>query len=247
VDCRKQITRLGLILFIFFSQNVSAELNSFTAIYKLHSLGITQATATNHLTVNNKQYRFESHIQPVGWIGFINNADRYEYSEGLILNQQIIPDIYSYQHTERIKNNREVEVIFDNKQKTITNFHKHINNKWKMNSVELVQDRLSSQLSLMLALQQSSIPEKKQYFDFPIADGGRLKRYSYNIIAEEELETSLGILNTIKLEHRRSNLSGVMILWCAEEFAYLPVKILHQQNGLPDYISTIHSYKKLNN
>jgi len=244
MDCRKQVTTLGLILFVVLSQNVFAELNNFTAVYKLYSLGITQATATNHLTLKNNHYRFESRIEPVGWIDFFNNANRYEYSEGSILNQIIKPDIYSYQHTERIKDNREVEVIFNNEQKSITNFHKHINNKWKMNSIDMVQDRLSSQLSLMLALQQSGIPEKKQFFDFPIADGGRLKHYSFKIIAEEKLETTLGVLNTIKLEHRRSNLNGVMFLWCAEEFAYLPVKILHQQNGLPDYISNIHSYTK---
>jgi len=113
-----------------------------------------------------------------------------------------------------------------------------------MDSVDKVQDRLSSQLALMLALQQSGIPDKKQHFTYSIADGGRLKQYSFKIIAEEKLETSLGVLKTIKLEHKRSNQNGLMFLWCAEELAYLPVKILHQQSGLPDYLSNIQSYKK---
>lgn len=244
MDCRKHIIRLGLVVVIFFSHQSFAELSNFTATYKLESLAFNQATATTRLRITKNNYRFESHIQPVGWIGILNNADRYEYSEGLITNKQITPEIYSYHHTERIKENREVEILFDNKQGKIINFHKHINNKWKMDSVIEVQDRLSSQLSLMLALQQSGIPEKQQYFNYSIADGGRLKQYSFKIIAEEKLETSLGVLNTIKLEHRRSNLNGLMTLWCAEEFAYLPVKMLHQQSGLPDYISNIHSYQK---
>ena len=244
MDCKKQIISIGLVFYLFFSGYAIAELSSFTATYQLESLAINQATATTRLSISNHNYRFESHIQPVGWIGVVNNADRYEYSEGLIINKQIKPEIYSYQHTERLRNNREVEVLFNNKQEKITNLHKHINNKWKMDSVIDVQDRLSSQLSLMLALQQSGIPEKKQHFNYSIADGGRLKQYSFKIIAEEKLETSLGVLNTIKLEHRRSNLNGLMILWCAEELAYLPVKILHQQSGLPDYVSNIHSYKK---
>jgi hypothetical protein len=244
VDCRKKIVSLGLVFYQFLSHSAIAELNNFTAIYKLESLAINQATATTRLTITNHHYRFESHIQPVGWIGLLNNADRYEFSEGLIKNKQIKPERYSYQHSERIGSNREVNILFDNKQGKITNIHKHINNKWKMDSVDQVQDRLSSQISLMLALQQSGTPEKKQHFEYSIADGGRLKQYSFKIITEEKLETSLGVLNTIKLEHRRSNLDGLMILWCAEEFAYLPVKILHQQSGLPDYISNIHLYKK---
>lgn len=245
MDCKQKIIRYGLVFSLFFiSQLAEAELTAFTAIYKLHSLGITQATATNRLSINNNHYHFESHIQPVGWIGIINNADRYEVSEGLLINNQLSPKKYSYQHSERLKENRQVEVSFDNRQKKITNFHKHINNKWKMNSVNQVQDRLSSQLSLMLALQQSGIPSMKQHFVFSIADGGRLKQYSFNIIAEEKLETPLGSLNTIKLEHQRSTQEGLMIIWCAEEFAYLPVKIIHKQTDFPDYISIIDSYTK---
>ncbi len=245
MDCKQKVLRYSLIFLIFFISKIAvAELNGFTAIYKLQSFSRTQATAPTRLSINNDHYRFESHIQPVGWIGIIYSVNRYEFSEGLLKNNQLIPQKYSYQHSERIKSDRQVDVLFDNQQKIITNFHKHLNNKWKMVSVDQVQDRLSSQLSLMLALQQSGVPFSQQNFVFSIADGGRLKQYTYNILAEEKLETPLGILNTIKLEHHRSNQEGIMIIWCAEEFAYLPVKIIQRQTDLPDYISIIDSYKK---
>jgi hypothetical protein len=253
--CQRKIINYSLIIILSFFSSVSiAGLNSFTVSYKIESLGITQANATNSLNSDGNHYRFESHIKPVGWIGIINNADRYEYSEGLIKDKFVIPEKYSYQHSQRLSDDRHVEVIFDNSKHKITNIHKHINNKWKMDSVEHVQDRLSSQLSLMLALQQASnfIDKKgvdkhkvdKKIFMFPVADGGRIKQYSFKIIAEEKLETPVGTLNTIKLEHHRSNQDEVMIIWCAEEFAYLPVKIYQQQSGAPDYISIIDSYTK---
>lgn len=249
--CQRKISYYSLIILLScFSQLSIAELSSFTASYKLESLGITQANAINSLSYDGSHYRFESHIKPVGWIGIIHNADRYEYSEGLIKNKLVIPEKYSYQHSQRLTDDRHVEVIFDNKKNKIINIHKHINNKWKMDSTEQVQDRLSSQLSLMLALQQASNFSYKQgayeqkQFIFSVADGGRIKQYSFKIIAEDKLETPLGVLNTIKLEHHRSNQNEVMIIWCAEEFAYLPVKILQQQPGLPDYTSIIDSYTK---
>ena len=111
MDCKQKKIRYGLVFFLFFiSKFAVAELTAFTATYKLHSLGITQATATNRLSINNNHYRFESHIQPVGWIDFINNADRYEFSEGLLINNQLTPQKYNYQHSERLKDSRQVEV-----------------------------------------------------------------------------------------------------------------------------------------
>ncbi|MFK5986466.1 MAG: DUF3108 domain-containing protein [Pseudomonadota bacterium] len=252
MDCQRKTFNLYLIfLQLLFSHLAQAELSGFTAKYEIYSLSITQATVTNTLSLVDNNYNYDSLIVPVGWIAFINDAYRHEYSQGLIKNNQLFPLKYAYQHSERLKDNREIEITFDHTKNKISNFHKHINNKWKMNSVDQVQDRLSSQLALMLALQQSNIPlsyppQNEIYFNFSIADGGRLKQYSFAIISEEKLPTPLGILNTIKLEHRRSNQDDVMIIWCAEEFAYLPVKILQQQTGLPDYISIIKSYEKAN-
>ncbi len=256
---RKKYYQLLVLLLLAHAPHAVAELSTFTAHYNIQSLSINQATVTNKLIIKNNTYHYQSTIQPSGWIAIINNAYHYEYSEGLIKNNQLIPHKYGYTHRQLLKSSREIEVSFNHQENKISNFHKHIDNKWKMKSIEKVQDRLSSQLSLMLALQQSNIPKQSivkkipsseeaingnAKFNYFIADGGRLKQYSFTILAEEKLETPLGLLNTIKLEHRRSNQDEIMIIWCAEEFAYLPVKILQKQVGLPDYISIIDSYEK---
>lgn len=243
--CKKKFDLFSIIFFVlFFSKLSFAELSSFTANYKLQTLSVTQAYATTKLSIKGDNYRFESRIKPTAWIGIINNADRYEYSEGVIKNNEIIPQKYYYQHSDWLKSTRQVEITFDKQKNKITNYHLHINNKWKMDSVDQVQDRLSSQLSIILALQQSGTLKDKKEFSYSIADGGRLKQYIFTIIAEEKLQTPLGVLNTIKLEHHRSHQDGIMIIWCAEDLAYLPVKIQHQQLGLPNYISVINSYTK---
>ena len=71
---RKIIHYTLIFGFIFFSKLSIAELSNFTASYELQTLSVTQANASTKLTIKGDNYRFESRIKPVAWIGIINNA-----------------------------------------------------------------------------------------------------------------------------------------------------------------------------
>ena len=72
----------------------------------------------------------------------------------------------------------------------------------------------------MKDLKSGNIPEK-----YIIADGGKIKEYSFKKIKEEILETSIGTFNTIKLARYKKNKQETY-LWCAYDLNFLPVKVI---------------------
>jgi len=234
---------LGILL---LSQHAYAELTSFVAKYEIKSIALTKAEAVNQLTINNSQYSYHSLISPSGWLSRFNNSIREETSEGRIENQQLIPYKYSYKLLKSDELRRHVEIEFSNDRNKIINHHKHINNRWKMDMVEGVQDHLSYQLALMLTLQSSVESDNKRAFYFPVADGGRLKKYSFKLLGKEKLETPIGLLHTLKLEHKAYNQDDTITIWCAADLAYLPVKVIQESNHSRNYKSIIISYQSDN-
>jgi len=234
----------ALFFLTFILSNIAfAELTSFTARYEINSMAMTQAVAINQLTIQNSNYSYRSSISPTGWLSSFNQTTREESSEGLINKQQLIPHKYIYKLYKDNQARRHVEIEFLTDKYKIINHHKHINNRWKMSMVDGVQDHLSYQLALMLRLQNSMASNKKNAFFFSVADGGRLKKYSFKLLGEENLETPIGLLHTLKLEHKTYNQSDTITIWCAADLAYLPVKIYQEKNHAPDLKSIIISYQ----
>ena len=72
----------------------------------------------------------------------------------------------------------------------------------------------------MIDLKLGNIPEK-----YIIADGGKIKEYTFKKIKDEIIETPLGDFNTIKLARYKKNKQETY-LWCAYELDFLPVKVI---------------------
>lgn len=236
--------RFFLLLFFFTSLPCSAELNSFTARYEIHSMAMAKAIAVNSLRIQNNHYSYHSKISPSGWLSHFNSSSREESSQGIIENQQLSPVKYSYKLLRNEQLRRHVEIDFLSERNKIINHHRHIDNRWQMSWAEGVQDHLSYQLALMLKLQNSIASDKRPDFFFSVADGGRLKKYTFKVLGEENLETPIGLLNTLKLEHKAYNQNDTITIWCAADLAYLPVKIVQEKSHSPDYRSVIISYHR---
>ena len=114
------------------------------------------------------------------------------------------------------------------------------NNQWTMSVPLHTVDKLSYQLSLMLKL--AGKPEKT--FSFNIADGGRIKKYDFEILGEERVYTSLGSYKALKIHHQRYKKDKNITLWCVPELNFLPVKIIQEETGKPKFISTLTSYQE---
>lgn len=224
---------------------VSVELKPFVATYMITALGLEGINVTNSLSIAQSQskglaYHFKSYSMPIGLLAFKKNETRDEQSEGLILDGNIQPQSYKYLQIQNNKTRRNVELDFDWKRREVINNHKHKNSKWSMSVPLQTVDKLSYQLSMMLMLHNN--PAK--HFSFPVADGGKLKQYHFEILDEERVYTSLGSYKALKIHHTRYNKEKDITLWCAPELNYLPVKIIQEEKGKPTFVSTLISFQE---
>lgn len=223
-------------------------LDPFVATYMVSSMGLEGIQVTNTLTLDGdkkQSYHFKSYSIPVGLLALKKDETRDEQSEGGIINNTIQPERYIYVQIREGKTRRDVELKFDWQKKQVSNHHKHKQSKWRMPIKSHTVDKLSYQLSLMLRLKKASINNNKdKHFSLFIADGGKLKSYDFTILDEEQINTPLGKLETIKITHKRHNTDKVITLWCAPKLNYLPVKIIQDEKDKPQFLSTLTSYKK---
>ena len=87
-----------------------------------------------------------------------------------------------------------------------------------------ILDKLLYQLVIMIDLKAGYIPEK-----YVIADGGKIKEYTFEYIEDEIIKTPIGDLNTMKLSRYKKNKQETF-LWCAYDLDFLPVKVITKEN-----------------
>ncbi len=234
---------------IFLSAIVHAQtapqLKPFVATYLITAMGLEGINVTNSLSLSQtedkqQKYHFKSYSMAIGLLAFKKNETRNEQSEGQIINGIIQPLRYSFLQLRDKKKRRDIELIFDWQHRQVNNHHKHKNSKWRLAIPAQTIDKLSYQLALMLKL--ANQPEK--HFSFYIADGGKVKQYHFDILGDERVYTSLGSYKAIKIRHQRYNKGKHITLWCAPELNYLPVKIIQQESGKPEFVSTLTSYQE---
>lgn len=234
---------------------VTEQLKPFVATYMITAMGLEGINVTNSLSIGqsgnqhpdnpepsgqNQAYHFKSYSMPVGLLAFKKDETRNEQSEGLIINGNIQPYYYSYLQVRNNKTRRHVEINFNWNEKEVTNNHIHKKSKWNMPIPQLTVDKLSYQLSLMLKLANNH----ENNFSIGVADGGKLKKYFFEIMGEERVYTSLGSYKSLKIQHERYKKEKKITLWCAPELNFLPVKIIQEEVGKPTFISTLISYQE---
>lgn len=222
------------------------KLHPFVARYYLQSMYMNQGIAQTELRLDETQYHITYTLEPVKWVGIINHSSHFEQASGSLNKTQVRPQNYQYQHRDWLGNLRNVSIAF--KDDKIINQHLHINNKWALTRKGDELDRLSSQLQLMLDLQDPGTLANKQWH-YRIADGGVIKNYYFEYLDITWIKTPIGRLQTVRLKHWRSRQQNTadqesMIVWCALKLDYLPVKVLHHNPGLLEYTSLIYDYQK---
>ncbi len=221
------------------------KLKPFVATYLITAMGLEGINVTNSLSIDQSKeteqaYHFKSYSMPIGLLAFKKDETRDEQSTGLIKDGKIQPQNYTYLQIRNNKARRNVKISFDWQENEVTNHHIHKNSKWSMPIPLQTIDKLSYQLSLMLKL--AANPDR--HFNFSVADGGKLKKYQFEIVGEERVYTSLGSYKALKIQHTRYKKDKNITLWCAPELNYLPVKIIQEETGKPTFISTLISYQE---
>ncbi len=102
-----------------------------------------------------------------------------------------------------------------------------------------VLDKLLYQLVLMRDLEAGAT------LRYSVIDGNTLKEYPIVKLGHERIETPIGMLDTVKIEHQRPGKARRTTLWCAESLGYLPVKLDHLERPGEETSALIESVSGL--
>jgi hypothetical protein len=91
-------------------------------------------------------------------------------------------------------------------------------------------------LALMLDMQQG-LPAG----DYSALDRTKIKSYTFKLLGEERLKTSIGEYATVILQEGKDTDSRTRKVWVAPELGYLPVKIEYRRKGKTQAVMTIDS------
>lgn len=211
------LTTAALALSVAFAPALQAEMpHTFKNEYSTRIFGI-KVTVTHELSDLKKggqQLRFEAD----SWIGNIEEISQFQWEDGVV-----VPQKYFYKR-RGLGRDRDAELTFNWDTNRVIN---DVQGKsWSMDIHENVQDKLSYQVQL----QKDMIAGKKNLV-YSIADGGEMKVYRFEIVAEERLNTPLGPVDTVKVKRSRDDDDRATFAWLAPKWDYLLVRLEQREDG----------------
>ena len=166
------------------------------------------------------RYVSTSRTEPAGMFALISKDTRVERSEWTYAGDWLQPLAYHYERTGRKA--RRIGITFDWEANVAR--HESPDGTWKLPVPPGTMDKFNYTLALMRDLDRG-----ERRVEYPIADGGRLRRYVLTGIGEERIETALGTFDTVVVRRERENAKRETTLWCASALGFLPVKIVHRE------------------
>ncbi|MCG8325180.1 MAG: DUF3108 domain-containing protein, partial [Thiotrichales bacterium] len=152
-----------------------------------------------------------------GLIAFFYKRSIRETTAWEYAGDRFIPQEYHYTREKKDKV-RTVNITFDwDRQRISTRVN---DSSWNMPLESPVYDKLLYQVAIMHDLARGTPIDV-----YRIADGGRLKEYSFTQTGHEVIATPLGELETIRLIRHKENQKDKAVLWCAPGLHYLPVRV----------------------
>ena len=223
MTARTRISRAWLLLAVFFYVPWAWALpDTFRAAYTIHAKGMKVGVLERHLAASDDgSYLFESVSRTTGLFALFRRERVHEQSKWTIADQQIRPGSYRYQRTGRKE--KDVSVEFDYARERVANT---VNDEtWYMQMEPAALDKLLYQLALT-----ADLAAGKRELEYRIADGGRYKTYHFDVLGDEQIETQLGNLKTVKLQRiRKKKNNRTVTLWCAPAYHYLPVRVEYEE------------------
>lgn len=190
---------------------------SFEATYKARYHGIS-VTATRTLrTLEDGSQQFIFHAD--SWLASLKEISLFRWGD----NNHIKPIRYQYER-KGLGRNREAVLDFD-----LTN-NKVINNverrPWQMDVPNGVLDKLNYQLQI-----RADLLSRKPLLNYEIADGGRLKQYSFEVLGEEVVKTDAGRFNAVKIRRvRDEDDDRSTTFWMAKDWDYMIVRLQQKED-----------------
>jgi len=206
-------------------QASASPLSTYSANYSAEFNGL-EIKATNRIEeLSPGQYRETFAARNI--LGKIDEETLFNMSE----NHQIIPQQYSRKQSIMGVPRKESQV-FD-WPNTLLRYTK----KGQTTEIPIIVGTLditTHKLQLRRDLQAG-----KGIFSYPVISRGKLKQYTYKIVALEVLETAIGPLNTVKMQRVTAEEKRQTSIWFAADWDYLIVKLMRTEDDESYYMDLI--------
>lgn len=198
----------------------SRQLQPYTAEYKTTARGMS-LDLTRKLEVHPDGSYKLTNGGKILVVGF------REVSSFTVEGDRIIPKSYVYEGTGLI--NRRREVHFTPGSDTIRSLYK---DKWyDLPYSENTLDRMSQQEQLRLTLLNDPTP--RDDIAFRVADGKRVKDYTFEYVGEDVVQTPMGPIKALHFKRPHDDPDRKSDTWVAPELGYLMVKTVHIEDDKP--------------
>ena len=213
------------------------ELPDFSANYQVMLNGIQAGDLKQRLSSNaDGSRKFTSATQAQGLFAFFKPDLVEETSSWRLVNNKIQPQHYLYQRSGG-KKDKYLKLDFNWQSQQLSIDDKH--HPWQLTLEPDTLDKLVYQLALMMDLSKS-----QNQYNYRIADGGKIKTYTVEVLNEETVITPLGKIKTIKLKRLRDETSKRQtVLWCAPALNFLPVKLEHTEKDGTVFTASLRQLK----
>ncbi len=207
--------------------------SEFSAGFVLKSRGaLIGKTQWSLVTRGDRRLVYQSRSATAGIAVLFGKAEITERSEWQRVGETWQPMSYRYVRTG--KKRKQVAVDFDWTSGLAVNTA--AGESWSMPVPNGTLDKLGFMLAMM-----HDLGAGLRALEYPIADGGKLKRYHLQTIGAELLQTPIGLVETLKVERIRADTDRETTFWCAPELGFLPVKMEHKETDGSVITLTIES------
>jgi hypothetical protein len=182
------------------------------------------------------RYVYRTHSYATGIAALLGGGGIRERSEGTVTEDGLRPTRYRYRRSGDETRDGELRFYWDDGQ-VVNDFGDH---PWRMDIPPDTKDRVIGTVQLMYDLAAG-----RDSLEYPVADGGRLRTYRFEVDGEETLNTDLGRFETLRVIRTDAENRSRTILWCAKALHYLPVRIDHTDAGEDDYRMELEKVKGL--
>lgn len=220
----KQVA-LAIALLFLSSTAMATPFKSYYAKYKIKAFGLTVGKAKRILKIkNDEDYGLEMH----SWsTSIFLKMDVTESSKGNIKTNH--PASYRYVKNQGDKKKTNT-VTFDWPDLTAVSEYK--GKQYVLPLHNDTQDKISYQLQMRKDL----IAGKKEFI-YTLVDDRKIEVYQFNAKGHEKIRTSIGTLDTIRMEKESDKSKRSTTFWLAPKYDYLLVKLEHVEHGTASTIT----------
>jgi len=194
------------------------ELSPFSAKFQVFRNSIPLGSLDLQLDLApDGRYSYTGHTRPGAVIEWFISDEVHESSQGRYAERQIVPFSYEYrQGNGKVKNQTLIE--FDWEFAKV--WTESQGTRWSQTLSPGTHDKFSQQLALRLELSAGATTAS-----YPIADGGRIKTFHYQVVGSEFITLPYGRLKCLKVRRSKEKQPADYTIWFAPELDYQPVKI----------------------